>query len=130
MLNREIYGPPAQELINRVKMALQTAKICKEKVKKRVFCTDETFDKVRLQRVERPLFCRVPEPENRSFSVSHRRAALFLVTLASYGQFARLMRYKPLKIIWFPAYLRLLSEQIISYHFNPICESMTQGDTI
>ena len=42
-----------------------------------------------------------------------------------YDQFVRLQRCKLLKTKRFPAILRLVSEQIDSYHFDPVYEFMT-----
>lgn len=39
-----------------------------------------------------------------------------------YDQFARLQRCNPLKTERFPAVSRLVSEQIDSYHFDPVYE--------
>jgi len=79
-------------------MALETAKICEEKGEKRVGHPVEPFDEADCSGFKRPL---------------------------GYGQFARLMRCKALKTIWFPAPSRLLCKQICSYHCNPVYESMT-----
>ncbi len=41
---------------------------------------------------------------------------------APYGHFAHWLRCKPLKVQALPANLRLSSEQIDSYHFDPVHE--------
>jgi hypothetical protein len=79
-----------------IELAQQTAMSCKEKRDKRALCPDERFDAA-----DRSRFC----------------------VLLGYGEFAQQRRCKSLKTMRFPTVLRLVSEQIHSYHFIQIIGS-------
>jgi len=61
--------------------------------------------------------------------VAHSRALTRQIEAVStsfgYDQFIQVQRCKLLKAIRLPATLRLVSEQIDSYHFDPVYGSMT-----